>query len=317
MTHGLHKSTARIAAASPYAIAILLAGVALTLSLVLERSFGNPFWVFFPSAVVASTWLCGKGAGWVTTVLSIVAVQYYFIPPLRSFEVRREDLPFLLAFVGCQIFATRLVNKRKQTEDSLRQANAALVSQMAERERAEESLRRTRSELARVVRITTIGELTASIAHEINQPLAAIVTNSDACIAWLASESPNLHEAQTAAERAAAGATRASEVISRIRSLIKNAPTDRIPVQLNELITEMVDLAAHQASNGGVSMTTDLEPKLPPVLGDKIQFQQVILNLITNGLEATSGVNDRPRRLDIRTQIRAQIKYRCPLATPV
>jgi len=291
-------------AASRYAIAILLAGVALWLSLVLETSFGNPFWLFFPSAVVASAWFYGKAAGWVTTVVSMIAVQYYFIPPLRSFGVRREDYPFFLTFVGCQIFATWLVNKRKQTEDSLQQANAALVSQMAERKHAEESLRKTRSELARVVRITTIGELTASIAHEINQPLAAIVTNSDACIAWLASESPNLHEAQTAAERAAAAATRASEVISRIRSLIKNAPTDRIPVQLNEVITEMVDLASHQASNGGVSMTTDLEPKLPTVLGGKIQFQQVILNLIQNGLEATSGVNDRPRRLDIRTQIR-------------
>jgi signal transduction histidine kinase len=93
-------------------------------------------------------------------------------------------------------------------------------------------------------------------------------------------------------------------VISRIRSLIKNAPTERIPVQLNDVVTEIADLAAHQASNGGVSMKTDLEPNLPQVLGDKIQFQQVILNLITNGLEATSDVNGRPRRLEIHTQMR-------------
>jgi signal transduction histidine kinase len=287
-----------------YAGAILLPAVALWLSLVLEISFGNPFWFFFPCAVIASTWFCGKFAGWLTTVISMVVVQYYFIPPLRSFEIRREDLPFSLTFLACQIFATWLVTKRKQTEDSLRQANAALVNQMAERERAEESLRKTRSELARVARITTVGELTASIAHEINQPLAAVVTNCDACTAWLGSDSPNLPEAQAAAERAAAGATRASEVIGRIRSLIKNAPTERIPVQLNHVITEMVDLAAHQASKSGVSMGTDLEPNLPTVLGDKIQFQQVILNLITNGLEATSGVNGRPRRLEIRTQLR-------------
>jgi signal transduction histidine kinase len=292
-------------AASRYVIAILLTGMALWLSLFFEISFGNPFWFFFPSAVIASTWFCGKGPGWLTTVISMIVVQYYFIPPLRSFEIRREDLPFSLTFLGCQIFATWLVSKRKQTEDSLRQANAALVSQMVERERAEESLRSARSELARVVRITTVGELTASIAHEINQPLAAIVTNSDACIAWLASESPNLVEARAAAERAAAGVTRASDVISRIRSLIKNAPTERIPVQLNDVITEIIDLAAHQASNGGISMSTDLEPNLPSVLGDKIQFQQVILNLITNGLEATSGVNGRPRRLEIRTQMRS------------
>src|SRR5215467_9281278 len=88
-------------AASRYAIAILLAGVALWLSLVLETSFGNPFWLFFPSAVVASAWFYGKAAGWVTTVVSMIAVQYYFIPPLRSFGVRREDYPFFLTFVGC------------------------------------------------------------------------------------------------------------------------------------------------------------------------------------------------------------------------
>ena len=289
---------------SRYVIAILLPALALWLSLVFEISFGNPFWFFFPSAVIASTWFCGKSPGWLTTFISMVAVQYYFIPPLRSFAITRRDLPFSLTFLGCQIFATWIVSKRKQTEDSLRQANAAIVSQMAERERAEESLRRTRSELARVMRLTTVGELTASIAHEINQPLAAVVTNCDACSAWLASENPNLVEAQAAAERAAAGATRASEVISRTRSLIKNAPTERIPVQLNDVITEIVDLASQQASNGGVSMSTYLEPNLPLVLGDKIQFQQAILNLITNGLEATSGVNGRPRRLEIRTQMR-------------
>jgi signal transduction histidine kinase len=115
-------------------------------------------------------------------------------------------------------------------------------------------------------------------------------------------ESPNFPEAQAAAERAAAGATRASEVISRIRSLIKHAPTERIPVQLNDVIGEIVDLTAHQASNSGVSMSTELQPNLPTVLGDKIQFQRVILNLITKGIEATSGVNGRPRKLIIRSQ---------------
>jgi C4-dicarboxylate-specific signal transduction histidine kinase len=290
---------------SRYGIAILLPAVALWLSLVFEISFGNPFWFFFPSAVIASTWFCGKSPGWLTTVISMVVVQYYFIPPLRSFVITRRDLPFSFSFPGMPNFRDLACLQAKTNGGfSASQANAALVSQMAERERAEESLRKTRSELARVVRITTVGELTASIAHEINQPLGAVVMNCDACTAWLASESANLVEAQAAAERAAAGATRASEVISRIRSLIKNAPTERIPVQLNDVITETVDLAAHQASNSGVSMSTDLEPNLPPVLGDKIQFQQVILNLITNGLEAASSVDGRPRRLEIRTQMR-------------
>ena len=283
-------------------IAIVFVAIALWLSLALEISFGNPFWLFFAVAVIASTWFCGKPPGWLATALSMVVVQYYFIPPLRSFAITLHDLPFSLTFLVCQIFATWLVSKRKQTEDSLSQTNTALVDQMAERERAEESLRAARSELARVMRVTTVGELTASIAHEINQPLAAVVTNSDACIAWLESKSPSLPEARAAAERAAMGATRASEVIRRIRSLISKAPTERAPIQLNDVISEIVDLTAHQALNNNVSMTVELQPNLPLVLGDKIQFQQVILNLITNGIEATSGVNGRPRRLEIRSQ---------------
>jgi C4-dicarboxylate-specific signal transduction histidine kinase len=285
-----------------YGIAILLVGAALWLSLLLEVPFGNPFWFFFPSAVIASTWLCGKGPGWLTTAISMVVVQYYFIPPLRSFEINIRDLPFTLTFLTCQVFATWLVSRRKRSEESLRRMNTALVEQMAVRERAEESLRKTRAELARVARVTTVGEFAASVAHEINQPLGAIVANSDACVAWLAEESPNLAEARAAAERAAMGATRASEVIRRIRSLISKEPTEQVPVQLNDVITEIVDLTSSQASKTGVTITVKLQPNLPRITGDRIQLQQVILNLITNGIEATSGVTGRPRRLEIHSE---------------
>ena len=284
-------------------IGIALVALALGLSLVFESLFRDSFFgFFFPVAVIATTWFCGEFPGWLATALSMVVVWYYFIPPLRSFAITLHDLPFGLAFLGCQVFAMWLVTKRKRTEDSLRHANAALTQEMAERERVEDSLRSARSELARVVRVTTMGELTASIAHEINQPLAAVVANSDACIAWLESQNPNWSEARAAAERAAAGATRASEVIRRIRSLISKAPTERTPVQLNDVIVEIVDLTAHQAATSKVSVTVALQPDLPLVLGDRIQFQQVILNLITNGIEATSAVRERPRRLTVRSQ---------------
>jgi signal transduction histidine kinase len=286
-----------------YGIGIALVPIALGLSLIFESSFGDPFFgFFFPTAVIATTWFCGTLPGWLATALSVVVVQYYFIRPLRSFAITLHDLPFSFTFLLCQVFATWLVTKRKRAEDSLRQANAALIAEMAERERAEESLRAARSELARVVRVTTVGELTASIAHEINQPLAAVVANSDACVAWLESENPNLSEARSAAERAAAGATRASEVIRRIRSLISKAPTERTPVQLNDVIVEIVDLTAHQAATSNVSVTVELQPDLPLVSGDRIQLQQVTLNLVTNGIEATSGVSERPRRLSIRSR---------------
>jgi C4-dicarboxylate-specific signal transduction histidine kinase len=287
-----------------YGAAILLTGAALWLSLVFEVSFGNPFWFFFPSAVIASTWFCGKGPGWLTTALSMVVVQYYFIPPLRSFEITTHDLPFSLTFLACQTFATWLVTKRRQSEQSLRQVNAALVEQMAERERAEESLRRARAQLSRVARATTVGEFAASVAHEINQPLGAIVANSDACVAWLAAEPPNLPEARTAAERAAKGATRASEVIRRIRSLVSNAPAERLAVQINQVISEIADLTTFQAAKSNVTIHLRLQPNLPAISGDRIQLQQVILNLITNGIEATSGVTG-VRQLEIHSQAEA------------
>ena len=183
----------------------------------------------------------------------------------------------------------------------LKNANDALLQQMEEQRRTEEALQKTQSELARVVRITTIGELTASIAHEVNQPLAAIVANADACVAWLGLQSPDLVEARAAAERTIQGATRASEVITRIRSLISKAAPDRTLVQLNEIIEESVALAESQASRNDVSVELNLAPGLPRLPGDRIQLQQVILNLMLNGIESMSGVAARPRRLLIRS----------------
>src|ERR1700733_4121674 len=304
-----------------YALAIALVAAALFLSLALQLSFGNPFWLLFPAAVIASTWFGGRGPGWLAVGLSTLAVLYYFIPPIRSFAIKPRDVPFLLVFIACELIANRVISWRKQTEESLRRSrdelekrveertaelksvNDALLNQMAEQRRTEEALQVTRTELARVVRITTIGELAASIAHEVNQPLAAVVANADACVAWLARNNPDLVEARAAAERTTQGATRASEVIGRIRSLINKTAPERARVQINDIVAEVVALADRQASRNNVSVVTELTADLPPVLGDRIQLQQVILNLMLNGIEAMAGISDRMRRLRIRSQI--------------
>jgi C4-dicarboxylate-specific signal transduction histidine kinase len=303
-----------------YGLAIALVAIALLLSLALRVPFGNPFWFFFPVAVIAGTWFGGRGPGWVAVALSTLAVLYYFVPPIDSFGIKPRDVPFFLTFVACQAVANWLISWQRQSEAALRQArdeleirvdertaelkqaNDALIEQMAEQRRTEEALQKTRTELARVVRITTIGELTASIAHEVNQPLAAVVANADACVAWLAHQHPNLEEARAAAERATQGATRASEVIARIRSLIHKAAPERLRVHLNAIIEETAALADRQAARNGVTVVMELAEDLPTVLGDRIQIQQVLMNLMSNGIESMSSVSGRSRQLLIRSR---------------
>lgn len=263
----------------------------------------------------------GRGPGWTAVFLSSLTTLYFFIPPYHKLAVNLHDVPFFLTFVACQIVANWLISWRREIEHSLREArdeleervgerttelksaNEALVNRMEEQKRTEEALQIARTELARVVRITTIGELTASIAHEVNQPLAAVVANADACVAWLSHQNPNLAEARAAAERATQGATRASEVIVRIRSLINKATPEKTEVQINEIIEETAALADGQATRNSVSLVLDLAPDLPIVLGDGIQLQQVILNLVMNGIEAMTAIADRPRQLLIRSQM--------------
>ena len=168
--------------------------------------------------------------------------------------------------------------------------------------RAEEALRKANADLAHVTRVITMGELTASIAHEINQPLAAIVTNADACTVWLSSEPPNLEEARAAVDCIAQDGTRASEVIRHIRAMFTKDTPERTMVQVNELIREVGALLQAGASRNQVELQTELAMDLPPAMGDRVQLKQVIVNLALNGIEAMGGVIDRPRRLVIRSE---------------
>ena len=171
-----------------------------------------------------------------------------------------------------------------------------------ERKQAEEALRRAQTELAHVTRIMTMGELTASIAHEVNQPLSGVVVNANACLRWLAGDSPNLEEARETVRRIVRDGKRAGDVIARIRALATKSATAKERLDMNEAIREVMALAGDELRKNRVAVRTEFAPDLSPVLGDRVQLQQVVLNLVMNGIEAMSSVEERLRELIVRTQ---------------
>jgi PAS domain S-box-containing protein len=181
---------------------------------------------------------------------------------------------------------------------------------ISERKRAEEKLRASeqrlldaKMELAHVTRVTTLGELTASISHEVNQPLGTVVNAAAACRRWLEGDTPNLDEARTAADWIVKEGNRASEVIRRVRALMKKAPPRKDRLEINGVILEIIDLTRSEATKYGISVLTDLAGHLPVVEADRVQLQQVLLNLIVNALEAMGAANEGPRELLITTGI--------------
>jgi PAS domain S-box-containing protein len=176
------------------------------------------------------------------------------------------------------------------------------VQDVSERRSSEEALSKARSELSRVARVTSLGVLTASIAHEVNQPLSGIVTNASTCLRMLAADPPNVDGARETARRTIRDGHRASEVITRLRALYgKKEPTTE-SVDLNEATREVIALSLSELQRNRVILRPELADDLPPVTGDRVQLQQVILNLIRNGSDAMSSVDDRPRQLLIRTE---------------
>jgi C4-dicarboxylate-specific signal transduction histidine kinase len=167
---------------------------------------------------------------------------------------------------------------------------------------AERELPRARSGLAHVTRATSMGEVNASIAHEVNQPLGAIMFNAEACAAWLDCDPPNLNEARAALKGVLRDGTRAGEVIRRIHALAKNTDTTLAPLDLNDVLTEALSFMRPELLSSRVSARIEHAGAHPVVLADKVQIQQVILNLVMNGIEAMQLVADRPRELLIRSE---------------
>ena len=269
----------------------------------------------FLGAIMITAWYGGIGPGLVATALSSFAFDYYFLPPIYSLVAKPGQIPRLIVFTLSAVFVGALsaaqrsaTESLKRTRDVLREkvqelerSHEALHAESVERKHAEEALREAQGDLARVSRVTTMGELTASLAHEVNQPIAAAVTNANTCLRWLARDQPDVAEAREAASRIVKDATRAAEIISRTRLLFKKGTAQRELVSVNELVREMIVLLHGEATRHKVLIRTELVADLPQVMGDRVQLQQVLMNLMLNGIEAMKEV-DGKRELVIKSQ---------------
>ncbi|CAB3760256.1 ATP-binding protein [Paraburkholderia humisilvae] len=178
---------------------------------------------------------------------------------------------------------------------------AGAVMDVTEARQAEQQLHHAQSELARVTRVTTLGELSASIAHEVGQPLAAIVTSGEACLRWLERQPPEPDEVRAGVMRMVGEGRRATEIVRRIRTLARKDTGQKVPLGLNDVVNDVISLTQREVLSHQVPLRVRLAPLLPPVLGDRVQLQQVLINLVMNGIQAMDGVTGWARELSIET----------------
>jgi C4-dicarboxylate-specific signal transduction histidine kinase len=240
----------------------------------------------------------GFGPSIFTSVIAVLALDYFFTKPLFNLGmIDPLDVITLVSFLAIASITSLLMLQRRRFEAALSESE-----QRHRADQAEQALRDAQVELAHVTRVTALGEMTASIAHEINQPLAGVVTNGQAALRWLGQDPPRLDEVRSALERIVRDGKRASEVIGRIRATAKKADPQKHSIDINDVINEGVVLVRSEVQNRGVSLRTECAPALPRVFGDRVQLQQVIINLMMNGVEAMERITDRPREILIRTR---------------
>jgi signal transduction histidine kinase len=266
-----------------YAFATVFVLAALALTLTLQHfETGRPTLFLFFSAIVAAAWVGGVGPGCFAVAISIPAGLYFYTGTSHGFSINLDTAVLFVFFVTCATVGG-LLNARQR--------------------HADQAFQDVQSELARVSRVTTMGELAVSIAHEINQPLTALVMNASACLRWLEGSPPDIGEARDAARHVIRDGNRASEVIGRIRAMVKKAPPEKTMIDVNAIVQEVIGLMRNELHKHTVTVHVELESDLPPVPGDRVQLQQVLLNLIMNAIEAMSEAAATPRVLSIESKI--------------
>ena len=288
-----------------YAVAVVTVGIALGISRILDIYLVPAPVSLLLCAIMTSGWFGGLRGGLLAAVLALLAFNYFYVAPLNTFGVAIDEVPRTVVFALSAFFVGWLSATQRSTTESLRYArdqlsrtvqelrtaNETLKTEDAERRRTTEALRQAQSDLTRVSRVTAMGELTATLAHEVNQPIAAAVINANSCSRWLSSDPPNIEEARAAAIRIVQDGTRAADTISRVGMLFRKGAAKHELVDVNDVIREMVVLLRAELAQHSISTRIELASDLPRLMGDRVQLQQVMMNLIMNGVDAMKEVS--------------------------
>jgi C4-dicarboxylate-specific signal transduction histidine kinase len=299
-------------ALKPNGIAFVFVLVALLWTFPLQHVIAYPFVFLFFGAIMGSAWFGGIIAGFIAVVLSSLLITYFFIPPLFSMSVAKESQSFLTAFILCAIAITVVSSARKRVEGAIREARDQLEDKVRERTAELEqsnheiqNLRAAQEKVARLSHTLSMAEMAASIAHELNQPLTAVVTHAYACREWLRSEPANLDRASATADKIVQESTRASAVVNRVRALFRKEAQVHEPVDMNGLIRDLAWLLRDEAVHNNVAIIMSLTEDLPRLELDPVQMQQVLLNLTKNAMEAMKH-SPLPRKLILRSERKSE-----------
>ena len=255
-------------------LAILACGIAFPIGLELNAPASC-----FLLAVMISSLYGGRSPGYLTVLISAVLFDFFFLLPQFHLLLSRESFLRLAVFIAVMILATESFATRRSAEESLRQAQA---------------------KLAQATQTATLSVFAASVIHEISQPLSAIVGNGQACARWLNVDPPNLPNAKAAAERIVRDGKDAGGIIKGLRTLFRRAPLEKAPFDLRQIVNEVVSLIRGRAERERIAVEVHLPKNLSKVIGDRIQLQQVLMNLVLNAVESMQTVTDRPKTLTIR-----------------
>jgi signal transduction histidine kinase len=310
---GLLGRLAPRSSAARYGLALVIVAAAYYVAILLEAGTGKFSSFPFYAAVVAGAWL-GVGPGLLSVVLSSVAAADFWTPTRFDIQLTPVDLPSFAAFVVFALMSLAWSVQRRRAEHALEatvqqrtaelvRANEALKIEIAERAATARALRETEAELARTLRLATMAELAATIAHEVNQPLAAITANGSACLRSLQRDPPLLDNAREAAACVVSDGHRAGEVIARIRALFNKEPSRQVLLNLNESVEAALVLSRAAIERLGVGIRTELCDPPPLVWADPVQLQQVMVNLVTNALEAMADTPARERAMSVSSWI--------------